>query len=242
MNDLVISGDLQDLLAAEAKKEVSGEKTSDRVYLTCRGKRWRAGDEKLPAEIDVVVLIAGYEKTYYDSAYDPEKTSPPACFALSLTEDLVPHDVAPNKQSTSCASCAMNKFETAAVGKGKACKDSRRMVMVSYGADGMDTTQVAQFKLPPTSLKNWASYAKKIGLQYNRPTFAVVTTMSFDDKFDYPVIEFKNKKLIEDPEEIRRAIGLREAAVSVVLQPYNVEDYVAPTENDKSSSNKSKMS
>ena len=63
MNDLVISGDLQDLLAAEAKKEVSGEKTSDRVYLTCRGTRWRAGDEKLPAEA-ITIFLGLFCKNY----------------------------------------------------------------------------------------------------------------------------------------------------------------------------------
>ena len=85
-----------------------------------------------------------------------------------------------------CSDCPLARWESADNGKGKACKNARRLAVLAYDeSTELGEAQMAMLKAPPTSLKNWASYAKSIALRYNRPTSTVVTAGSFNADNDY---------------------------------------------------------
>jgi hypothetical protein len=243
-NELQVPENIKALLAEQSAAELDKERsTNDIVFLSSRGKKWRVDDETLPAELHVVVGVATYEKTYYDRDYDPGASFPPACFAAATSiEDLVPHDTSPDPQHTVCSECPLNKFETARIGKGKACKDHRKMILVNWTEEkGLETGQLAQYRLSPASLKNWGSYVKAVGLKLNVPTSAVVTTMTIDEEPDFPVVKFALHSVLRSEEDIRTIMELKPKMEEAALRPYNVEDY-APPPKAASAEKKSKMS
>lgn len=153
-----------------------------------------------------VVLEAILENTYYEGEYDQDNPSSPVCFAFGrVEEEMAPHDKAPKPQHEGCASCEWNKFGTAEKGRGKACKNSRRMaIMHADSLDGdLKDAQVAFLKIPPTSLPSWAQYVKQLNTQLGRPPYAVITELSVvgdprsQFKVTFTLVEvIKDKKLL----------------------------------------------
>jgi hypothetical protein len=86
-----------------------------------------------------------------------------------------------SKESDSCATCWANAFGTAERGKGKACKNNVRLVVLpTIGeVEDIDFAKVAgaRISVPPTSLKNWSGYANKIIEGLHVPLFAVITSI-----------------------------------------------------------------
>ena len=101
-NELALPDDLQKALAEQASTENSREPNSTSTVISTRGKKFRIGDEQLPDELLVVVAGAAFENAWFDRAYDPNNTTPPACFALSLDEDEMSyHEDSPVPQKAS---------------------------------------------------------------------------------------------------------------------------------------------
>jgi hypothetical protein len=133
-------------------------------------------------KVQVIIIDHVYENTHYDGDYDPDNPSPPSCYAFGREEsDLKPHEKASEPVHEQCDGCPNNVFGSAEKGKGKACKNTRRLALIS--ADGLSPTSVADgelvfMKLPVTSTKGWAYYVKGLSATLRRPPFAVVTEIS----------------------------------------------------------------
>lgn len=141
-----------------------------------------AGSPMKENKVRVVIIDHVYENAMYAGEYDPDNVQPPACYAFGREEDqLAPHEKAHDKQHDACTGCAMNVFGSADKGKGKACKNTRRLAMLS--ADGLDSDsveggEVVYMKLPVTSVKAWAFYVKGLATTLKRPPFGVVTEIA----------------------------------------------------------------
>ena len=158
------------------------------------------------------------------------------------------HADSPEPQTTgNCHGCPHNQWDTGPNGKGKACKNARRLVLLAYGDEqgndeNLATTAPATLKVPPTSIKNWAGYSKAITGRYKRPTSSVVTRVSFNPSVDFPQLQFELDKVLDDVEDIRSVMARAEIVEEMVLKPYNVSEF-EPLEKVKSKEKrKSKMS
>lgn len=240
--ELMSLEEMQKELAVVAKKEADAEKLSAN-HLSIKGKRFSLGDEKLGNELDVVVVATAYENAWYESAFNPDKISPPACFSVSETgEDMVHHTDSPNPQNSTCQGCPMNEWGSAKVGKGKACKNGRRLVLAAYGEDGLGKDLV-MLRLPPTSIKNWAAYAKAVNAAVKLPTWAVVTKLTIDQDRDYPVVAMELVGPLQNAQELHAVQGRRTEAMDLSVEPYDVSGYEGSIEQPElSKSQKSKMS
>jgi hypothetical protein len=153
-------------------------------------------------KLQCVILAAILENAYYPGEFDPDNPTPPACYAFGdLDADMAPHEQAPDKQSPSCPTCDLNKFGSAERGKGKACKNGRRMAVMhadSLKGDLKDAS-IAFLKIPPTSLGSFASYVKQIDNLVGKPLYAVVTEIGIvpDPRSQYKVV-FGLVKAISD--------------------------------------------
>jgi len=117
--------------------------------------------------------------------YDPNI---PLCSSMDgLTGSLPPQTVKANgKEVTcfgSCSVCYLNQYKTAISdtgehGKGKACKNGRRMVVM---VEGSDVPHV--ITLPPTSIKNFDAYITKLRGK-KTPVWVVWTTFQLESKQD----------------------------------------------------------
>tara|TARA_R100001594_G_C4044013_1_gene263789 strand:+ start:1469 stop:2221 length:753 start_codon:yes stop_codon:yes gene_type:complete len=247
-NSLTLPDDIQKMLAVQATAESSREPASTSDVISTRGKRFRIGDTQLPDELLVVVAGVAFESSWFDRAYDPNNTTPPACFALSLSEnDLSHHEDSPVPQHEgSCTDCEHNQWGTGVNGKGKACKNSRRLVLLAYGDDqdqdeNLTTTAPAMLKVPPTSIKHWSSYSKAITGRYKRPTSSVVTRVSFNPDVDYPQLQFELDKLLDSTDEIRSAANRVDECQQMALKPYNVSEFEPLEKAQSKTKRKSKM-
>lgn len=134
------------------------------------------GEEKVK-ELAGVILMVGSRRDYWADPYQPGQTTPPNC----TSSDGVSGEGNPGGP---CEACPMNKFESAPVGKGKACKESRSIFFLRSGS--LLPTVIST---PPTSLKSWKQYLVRLTGWGKRPQ-AVITKLGLDGSGNYPQITF----------------------------------------------------
>jgi len=161
------------------------------------------GDQVVPGnQLAVVILDFVRLNTFYATAFNPTIIAPPTCYAVGRSDaEMAPHPAmaqAPayfHAQAERCLGCPKNEYSSGLTGKGKACSNRRRMLMLfagSYtpGAPGQGmvlhpetsaehyaTAPLLGFSLAPTSIGNLAELVKTSAAQYNRPPFGVFTRM-----------------------------------------------------------------
>lgn len=187
------------------------------------------GDNHIPLpvlELPLIFLRAApnLRKTWYATKYDPnsaDDSRAPDCFS---DDGIAPHPSVAIKQSANCAACRHNQFGsgTGADGKpskGKACSDTKQLAIFSpaprkYGAEN----DIFGFRIPPASLKNFAGYVKALT---NRgvPLSSVVTMVSFDPNYTYPVLQFKFNVALR-PEQIQAIVEKAKSdEVEAIINP-----------------------
>ena len=93
----------------------------------------------------------------------------PTCFSF---DGKVPSEGVEHPLSPKCISCPMNQFGSAKEGRGKACKNMRRLVIL------LDGEQFPiRLTLPPTSLKPYDEYVCRLRTK-GLPPNAVMTNLS----------------------------------------------------------------
>lgn len=184
-----------------------------------------------------IILDSIFENAFYgNKAYDPDEKAPPICFALSDDgKDMAPHEKSTDPQSETCKGCKWNEFKTAlkqdgSQGKGKACKNTRRMILIpasamENGAEGIAKADYGIAKLPVTSTMAWAGYVKSLNASYKRPPFGVVTEVGCQPDQDTVVkVTFNVVEPIKDM-KIGTAIMERRAALHDDLRkPYEPQE------------------
>lgn len=176
-----LSTNWQQQLAVHAKEGKSPkEKALTGDYISAKNGKFMLGNVKLGTELDCVVIAFNFEKVYYDADYVEGEAQSPACAALSYDEDEMNiSEGSPNRQCDNCDDCWANEWESAKVGKGKACSDRRRLALVVAGKD--DKMELKILNIPPTSLKNWKGYINEIDALGLHPMQCAVN-ISFDEE------------------------------------------------------------
>jgi len=180
----VTTGSYEDRLAALAKNAVTKEaNVGGGQFISFKGGQLSyQGNTIKGNELAVIALDSIYENAYYGDRFDPDNPQPPVCYALGREEDeLAPHPDSAHPQSDKCDGCPMNEFGTADNGKGKACKNTRRIAVIPgdpLDADTIQTAEAAFVRLPVTSVKGWASFVKTVAALDKLPPLGVVATLS----------------------------------------------------------------
>ena len=145
-------------------------------------------------------------------------------------------------QILGCDGCPMNEWGSADQGRGKACQNRRRLAVIPAGfytprrgsrdfdlqlfADPthFKTAEVAHFKIPVTSVKNWATYVHQLASSMRRPPHGVVTRLAVvpHQKFQYE-ITFEPIETVPD-ELAQIIIDRHDAAVQLPMQGYQAPD------------------
>lgn len=224
MNEIVAWGDE---LAKAAKEVASVERPALSQISTRAGQLVYQGQPIPGNKLPCIIIASAFENRYYDKPFDPNNRSAPKCFALSLNgQNMVPHDDVPEKQSETCEGCNLYKWGSDPKGgKGKACKQVRRLALLPASAlveGNIRTAEIALISIPVTSAKNWANYVNNCAAEYARPPWAVISeiTTQPDAKSQFQ-IKFSTKGLVTDDmlSELQRRIP---SVNDVLMTPYDV--------------------
>jgi hypothetical protein len=193
-------------------------------------------------KLNVVILDYAYENTLYDGKYDPNNVRSPICFAIHMPDDptkMSPHEMSEEPQHETCEGCPNMKWGSdPGGGRGKACQERRRLIMIPATAaetpDGILAAEVAIMKLPVTSVKLWGQYVNTIATLNRRPPFALITTVGTvpNAKSQFNVTFAQQSAL---PDGVMGAImQKREAVRSTLLKGYDPStDDAKPADNGK---------
>jgi len=200
-------------------------------------------------EMAVIILGSVFENVYYDKPYDPDVPQAPTCFAFAEEEaNLTPDDVvvkAGQAQSTDgCKTCEHNQWGSADRGRGKACRNTRRLAMIPAGTFARDggfeifenvdhymNTPAGFMKLPVTSVKGYANFVKQVAGALKRPPFGIISRVAVvpDPKTQFKVIFEPLQKV---PDEFMGTIMERRADITSQINfPYQLdtEDEAPPS-------------
>jgi hypothetical protein len=166
-------------LAAAAQEESKNEKVNNNYFSINNAKISFMGSD-LGSEMDVVILDALHDRAMYPGSFGQAKS--PICFSYSKDGiGMVPHDASQEKQSETCEGCQWNKFGSAQQGEGKACREYRRLAVIS--ARELESEEVPEailgiLKVPPTSMRNYSDYVRALANVSKRPVWSVATTIT----------------------------------------------------------------
>lgn len=230
-------------LAKEAEIFAAKEKSGggQQIFST-QGGTLKLQDVEFPNdEMAVIILDAMFENIYYGGEkYDPDDPQPPVCFALNHDEDeMSPHENVikiNQEQANSCSDCEHNEWGSADTGRGKACKNTRRLAMIPCGkfdkdgefepfesAEDFESAGIAFMKLPATSITNYAKYIKQLFGALKRPPWAVMTRVALErDKKTQFKVTFEALDNVSD-EFMDAVMQRREEAKASIDFPISLE-------------------
>lgn len=192
-------------------------------------------------QMAAIVLDSILENVFYEGTFDPDVPQGPTCFAFARVEDkLKPHEVvvkAGNDIHSHCAGCPMNEFGSADIGRGKACRNTRRLAIIPAGSfDDRDKLEMiddpqhyasaalAFLKLPVTSVKGYSAFVKQVSGALKRPPHGVIVRIKAvpDPKSTFKLIF---EAICKVPDELMEVIMQRnEEAKAVIDFPYTPRD------------------
>ncbi len=204
----------------QLKKELAGLR--DRVpapsgnKISLKGKVFTLPDGSTnPGPMAAIILDWRILHEYYTGVYDANKPSSPACWALNAeVTGLTPSKRVESPKAPSCAECPMNVFGSAATGRGKACKNQRRLAIVPV--DATADTEPMILTVSPTGLKNFDNYVNGLGSgDDGKLPIQMVTQIAFNPKEAYPTLVFGAPEPLDD-ERLGVMMTLRDKAQSAL--------------------------
>lgn len=215
-------------------------------------------------EMAVVILDHCFENVFYLDDYDPDNPTAPSAYALGhnedelrWSEDSIPEMETPDGDQKIagelCSDTWIDSWGSADKGRGKACRNLRRLLMIPAGTinkktgefdmitdeDHFKSAKAAFMKLPPTSTTNWSNYVKQLNNSLRRPPFAVATRIKVvpDQKTQFKVTF---EALEEMPAQLFGTLLKRHKDAEVlIMQPYDMSERDEPKPQRRAPAKKS---
>lgn len=185
-------------------------------------------------KVDGVILDAIFENAYYEGDFDADNPVPPVCFSFSDTgKDMVPHEKSAKPQNATCKGCKWNEFGTAEKGKGKACKNIRRLSFIPAGqpfnVEHVNKAELALAKIPVTSVGPYAVYVKSIADLLKMPPLGVITQIGCQpDAKKQVAVTFKTVQQIKDKSILGALLKRADDTAQELRAPYPEPSEDAP--------------
>ena len=165
-----------------------------------------------PGPLGVVILDFRITHAYYPGMYDANDIKPPVCWSIGSTLDSMPDDSVKDPNAASCSECMFNQFKSAPNGKGKACKEGRRLAVVPL--DATLDTDVWTLDVSPMGIKSFEGYATRLNSN-DMTLIEVCTQVAFNPKQAYPSLVFGNPVTL-DNEQLATMFVLQSRASEVL--------------------------
>jgi hypothetical protein len=159
--------------------------------ISTKGKTFTLPDgTSNPGPMRCVIVDWTSANLYFEGIYNPKAPKPPVCWAIGdIPKELQPSDNAPKQQHTTCKGCPQNEWGSAGGdSKGKACKNTRRLLIAPADAD--ETFSGWVIVVSPTGLKHFDKYVNTLA-DLDKHPIEVVTEIAFEPTEAYPSLRFK---------------------------------------------------
>lgn len=214
--------------ASEIVKRISAP-TGDRIRFNAN-HAFITPDGMEGETLEVVIVDFASSNLFYDSPFDRDNPQPPGCFAIGPEPSLlVPSPNSPNKQSETCTACPNNQFGSAQNSKGKACKNTRLLAMMSATAldNPKEEAPIWILSVPPTSIKAFDSYVHMLSAKHKTVPVGVVTQVSLDPSNMFASPRFNVVRPLQG-KELGMFMSRREEANQRLTAEPDVSQYAAP--------------
>ena len=235
-----VNSALLERLAAQAKDAAAKERPALGKITLPSGILTYNGVSQPGNKMEVLILAATYRNTWYRGPYDPDNVRNPGCFALALEESaLVPDSIVPTppksivtgEPTTNCKDCAYGQWKSDPdpKRKGKACKQSRRLVLLPANltktADEVTAGELAVMDMPVTSAVNYGNFVNSVTAMTGMPSWMAHCEISIerDPKTQFKVL-LKPFKLVDSEPIIMALEKKKEEATRIALMPYDDVD------------------
>jgi hypothetical protein len=169
--------------------------------------------QSTPGPLEAVILGFRNFNRYYTAAYNPSQLSPPACYAIGDDlETMAPDPAMAAKAGTgpNCKGCTMNAWKSAPNGKGKACRNTVRVALMTPDSTLEDEPYI--IGVSPTGLKSWGSFISNLEAA-ELHTVEMVAEIAFDPNQTWPSLTFKPIRTFDN---LELAWVLRERAQALL--------------------------
>lgn len=227
------------------------ESTATGQFFSLKGGQLTFNDMPLPGNQMAVVILDGIlENVKYEGDYDPDNVQSPTCFAFGRVEkEMQPHKIVIESgnslagASGQCAGCDHNQWGSADKGRGKSCRNTRRLAMVPAGTfddrgrfepfedeDQTASAAIAYMRLPVTSVTGYAAFVKQVTGALKRPPHTIFTKVSVmpDPKNQFRV---NFEPIAKVPDSLIETLMARhEEAKGAIDFPYSLPEDEAPAQ------------
>ena len=192
MTDEIVKKDEAGLATFDAEmakyaREAAAVEVTGGNFLSFKGGLFVNKQQMKDNKADVIILDSIFVNEHYEGDWDPDNPTSPNCYAFGRSEeDLKAFEKAREKQCDNCAACPLNQWGSGKKGKGKECRNTRRLALIAASSDPA-SEDIYHAKLSVSQLKDWGAYVKSLAGQYQLPPFGVVTTIQWvpDAKSQY---------------------------------------------------------
>ena len=143
--------------------------------------------------LSVIILDWRWVMAHYPGAFNPSNPQDPDCFAVGINKpesgQLVPHASITEPHGETCQVCPKNEWGSDPNGRGKACKNQLRLLVIAPDAD-MGTEPLTLY-VSPTALKNFFAYSSELATVHGLDAIQVTTLIGFDPNETYPKLTFE---------------------------------------------------
>jgi hypothetical protein len=219
--------------------------TPDILNISFRGGHMTLDGVSVPnSDLDCVIITSSFENQYFDPEipFDPDNLQNPICFAMSVDgEEMAPDASSPKIQHNGpCSDCWAAQWKSDPVRKkGKACKEKRKLMILPASQminGGIKKASMAMASLSPTNVSLWSDYVNYLLNTYQRPPFAVLTTISVRPHPKKQLeVTYKCKGMVGD-EHLSDIMDRIPGAQKIMTRPYEGkpdDPTKATTENKK---------
>lgn len=226
--ELALPADLMAELAKDAKDAAAKERPAIGRISLKSGQMTYAGQPIKDNKMEAVALFASFRNVFYAGRYDPNNIVNPNCFAISEDdEDMAPHANVSEPVHPTCEGCKYNEWGSdPGGGRGKACKQTRRLVLlpgqaVDLGPDAIKTAELAVMDIPVTSVRNYSGFVNSLAASANVPPYAAVVEISVvpDAKTQFKV-KFNPLRVVPSKEHVTALKGRMDTARQISMDPY----------------------
>jgi len=216
-------------LAEEAKADAAKERPAISKISLKSGVMSYGGTPMPGNKVEAIIVSSSYRNAYYAGRFDPNNIVNPNCFALAESDEgMVPHENVTEPENETCKGCAKDEWGSDPNGgRGKACKQGRRLVLIPAnalddGAEKVKTAELAVIDLPVTSVKNYSQFVNTLSVSAGVPAWAAVCQISVvpDAKTQFKVL-FQAMRVIPTMDLLDAVKSRRNDALRVALQPYD---------------------